>query len=151
LITKNDQRSLSTMMTRFFIALLFPLAATAIEPSKCVTIKYYSDPDCKTDVRRESTFSTYAVPGESPCITDSSGHMKGISINDMYCTDDSYHMSVYRSSETCEGNSDVWVLKADTCRSSAMFASCIDGPCPEGAKGEPPSVADIYEMTSQVA
>lgn len=132
-------------MMRSLISLLLPLVVVANETSKCVTINYYNDIDCETKVRRQSKFSTYAKPGESPCLTDTTGHMKGISIADMFCMEDSYYMSVYRHSEICEGEFDADLFLAKICHKGAMFVSCDDGPCPaEEDEGTPSIVTDLY-------
>jgi hypothetical protein len=124
-------------MFQFTALLLLSLTAataSAVDLTKCVTIKVYNSNDkCQGTPVETLSFSTYSELDDSPCISNHR-RMPNLSINHQYCTDTYYHQTVYWGSEECNSDdskaTEEEVMNAGEClHRTKQFISCSDGPC----------------------
>jgi hypothetical protein len=99
----------------------------------CVTLFVYKDSTCSGKALREISFPTMEQEG-SPCYSDAS--MAWYSVKDQYCSDASFHQTVYIGSTTCEvpWYHRLWspqkqVYTKDSCSYGFKLKSCQQGPC----------------------
>jgi hypothetical protein len=113
------------------------------EPSACVSILVYKDPDCRGDPLRAITFPTWSAKPGSPCYHDSS--MPNYSVKNQRCDlpRGKWHQDVYWMSDCCDVpwfaqlcSPQAQVLSTETCFQGRKLDYCVQGPCPSHAAND---------------
>jgi hypothetical protein len=137
------------------LSLTAAATASAVNPTKCVTIKVYNSNDelkCQGTPSQILSFSTYSQRGDSPCFWNS--RVPDVSIDNLYCTDTYFHQTIYMGSETCSIDDSKTITEekynAGECFHNAYhFESCIDGPCASSDAEDDEMAVAFWHMTSE--
>jgi hypothetical protein len=125
----------------------------SFEPSACVSLLVYKDPDCSGDPLRAITFPTWSTRPGSPCYHDAS--MSYYSVQNQRCDlpRGKWHQDVYLMSDRCDVpwfaqlfSPQAQVFSTDSCFQGRKLDYCVQGACP-GQGTEAQNEAGYHFMT----